>query len=67
MAVIEHLVYRPSIEVEFETRAKPQLLPGEEFLMQWMAGWDMIHSSITSAKNKKAHPRNTNRLPHPIL
>lgn len=37
-------VYRPSIEVEFETWAKPQLLHGEEFLMQRLAGWDLIQS-----------------------
>lgn len=34
MAILEEPVCRPSIEVEFETWAKPQLLQGEEFLMQ---------------------------------
>lgn len=37
-------VYRPSVGVEFETWAKRQLIQGEEFLMQWLAGWGMIQS-----------------------
>lgn len=44
MAILEHPVYRACVEVEFETWAKPQLLQGEEFLMQWLAGWNMIQS-----------------------
>lgn len=41
---IEYQVHQPSVEVESETWANPQLLQGEEFLMQWLASWDTIRS-----------------------
>lgn len=55
--------HRPSVEVEFNTWAKPQLLQGEEFLMQQPAGWDMIQS-FNNVWNIFV-PQN--RLPHPVV
>lgn len=59
MARMVRPVCRPSVEVEFETRAKPQLLQGEEFLMQRLAGWDMIQSFNNVWRKKKQEKKGT--------
>ena len=52
-----------SVEVIFQTWEQPPQLRGEEFLMQWLAGWDMIQS-FNNVWQKKIK---TQKTTHPHL